>query len=121
MAKLISLGTKSERVSLYIGWVFAGMSGAVLPSFIFMLGPVFDSFGPSQSKEDSLDSVSLLAGIIGCLAVVVWITSYLQHSFLTKGSIQITNRIRNAYLSAVLSQESAWYDMNEYTAMASRI
>jgi len=121
MAKLTSLGTKSERISLYIGWIFAGITGAVIPSFIFMLGPVFDSFGPGQSKEDSLNSVGLFAGIIGCLAVGVWITSYMQHAFLTKGSILITNRIRNAYLSAVLSQESAWYDMNEYTAMASRI
>ena len=121
ISKLISMGTGKERAILYFGWFFSACAGAVTPSFIFLLGPIFDAFGPAQSKEESFEQVGLFVGIMGVLAVCVWIFSYIQHSQLTKGSILITNRIRNAYLRAVLSQESAWFDDNEYTALATRI
>ena len=44
--KLLSLATPRERCQLYLGWIASCLTGAVLPSFIFMLGPVFDSFEP---------------------------------------------------------------------------
>ena len=44
----------------------------------------------------------MLVSIIAGLACGVWLFAYIQHSFLTKGSILITNRIRNAYLRAIL-------------------
>jgi len=28
-----------------LGWLFAAITGAILPFFFFFIGPIFDSFG----------------------------------------------------------------------------
>ena len=58
---------------------------------------------------------------MGGLALMLWLTAYLSHSFLTKGSLLVVRRIRKAYLDAVLNQESAWFDMTNYTELATRM
>ena len=59
--------------------------------------------------------------IMGCLGILVWITGWLMHSFLTKGSLNVVRHIKKAYLESVLKQESAWFDQMNYTELASRI
>ena len=44
-SKLYSSATGKERCMLYAGWAFAAMTGSVLPTFFFFMGPVFDAFG----------------------------------------------------------------------------
>ncbi len=46
ISKLLSLATPGEKCLLYVAWVCSLLTGLVLPSFIFLMGPVFDSFGP---------------------------------------------------------------------------
>lgn len=54
------------------------LTGFVLPSFIFLLGPVFDAFGPDQDKDESLQSVQIVVLIMLVLGLTVWVTSYLS-------------------------------------------
>lgn len=121
MGKLLSLGTGGEKCVLYIGWVCAALTGLVLPMFIFFIGPVFDAFAPGEEAEDSFKTVATFVGIMGGLASFVFLTSYLQHNFLTKGSILIVRRIKKAYLESILKQESSWFDLINHTELASRV
>lgn len=45
-SELISLATGSEKCMLSAGWFFACLTGATLPTFIWLIGDVFDSFAP---------------------------------------------------------------------------
>ena len=121
MSKLISLGTGREKCYLYFAWICCFLVGATLPAFIFLIGPVFDAFGPDQSKEDSLENVGYLVGVMAGLATIVFIASFGMHHYQTKGSFLIVRRIKTAYLDAVLKQEASWFDMSNYTALAADV
>ena len=102
MSKLLSLATKGERCILYLAWSCSTITGLVLPSFIFLLGPVFDAFGPEQSKDESLEQVQLVVIIMGVLAFIVFLASYLAHYLQEKGSLIVVKSIKSAYFKAVL-------------------
>ena len=58
--------------------MFAFFNGCVIPTFLFMMGDVFDSFeGDEVSAEEKLYKVLRLVAIMGGLASFVFIGSYL--------------------------------------------
>ena len=73
MSEILSYGTAQERFFLYGGWIFSFLTGLVLPSFIFLMGPIFDAFGLEKTKDDSFRDVIYLVSIMGCLAGFIWI------------------------------------------------
>ena len=74
----MSLASSSERCRLRIGWAFAFLNGCVIPTFLFMMGDVFDSFsGDDVSEEEKLYKVLRLVAIMFGLACFVMIGSYL--------------------------------------------
>ena len=42
--KLYSLSTSRERTIMYIGWVFAAITGLGMPSWTFLMGNVLNDF-----------------------------------------------------------------------------
>lgn len=102
ISKLLSLASKEEKYWIYIGWVCSIITGAVLPVFIFLLGPIFDSFAPDQDSEESLRRVGLIVGIMCGLGLVVWIASYISFYFQQRGAMAAVRRIKKAYFNAVL-------------------
>ena len=85
------------------------------------MGPVFDEFGRTASKEDSLYGVLLIDAIMGGLALIVWIGSWLSYYLTQKGALMIVRGIKKACFEAVLVQESAWFDSVNYSELSSRI
>lgn len=106
---------------LWTGWIFAGLTGAILPLFFFFLGPIFDSFGGTNTPEETRDMVRELCIIMFCIAVGIMITSYLQNWLLMSAAASIAAKLKTRYLKAVLAQESAWYDQTNYLELASRL
>ena len=82
---------------------------------------MFESFNEGTTKDQTLEKVGTLVAVMGGLAIMLWITAYLMHSNLTKGSLLVVRRIKKAYLDAVLKQESAWFDMSNYTELSTRM
>lgn len=121
MKKMISLASGREKCYIYTGWIAAGLSGTVLPAFIFMLGPIFDAMGPENDPEESLKLVAQITGIMAGLAILVFITSYLQYALLSRGAALVVNRIKAAQLKSVLEQEVAWYEQNNYNELPAKI
>ena len=60
-SKMISLGTPTEKCKMYIGWLFAALTGSCLPVFIWLIGDVMDSFGNTTSAEETEGQVLELA------------------------------------------------------------
>ena len=119
------------------------MSGAVLPSFIFLIGPVFDSFAPAippdvnfnslspeeqaeilknlKSPEEIRDEVTQITYIMAGLAGVICITGFLQYGFSIHAAASIATKTKIAYLEAILRQECAWFDMLNYAELSARL
>jgi hypothetical protein len=45
-SKLYSLGTKSDKCIMYMGWVTAFLAGLVIPGFCWFVGTIADTFNP---------------------------------------------------------------------------
>jgi hypothetical protein len=76
LSKLLSLASGGEKCSLYIGWAFAALSGSILPTFFFFMGPVFDSFTVNTTPEEARDAIREVCIIMAGLAGAITITSF---------------------------------------------
>lgn len=99
--KLISTANGAEKCRIYIGWLFAGLTGACLPGFFVLIGPIFDSFG-QKTPEEVLDEVGDLCLLIIYLAVGIAMTSFCQNYLLISTGATIAARLKTQYLKAVL-------------------
>ena len=114
--------TGGEKCMLYSGWFFAALSGATLPVIFFWLGPVFDSFTEKGTTPDEMaKEIRGICLVLLGLAIGVFIFGFFQNWFLMKVSATVSAKIKTKYLKAILNQESAWYDQNNYLEMSSRI
>jgi len=97
------------------------VSGAILPTFMWLFGDVFDAFGPDNDPEKARDEIRKIFLIYALLGLALLITATLQHALLASASAQIASRIKQKYLAAILKQESGWFDMIQYTELSSRL
>ena len=58
---------------------------------------------------------------MGIITAIVLVGSFLQNWLLLKSSTNVTARLKTNYLRSVLSQESAWFDQENYTELSSRL
>ena len=93
-----------------------------MPSFVFLIGDVIDSFNPSEmNPAKMLKDIKRFSIIFTCVGVAIWVLAYLYFSCLLRSSSRIVKRIRVAYLQAILIQDSAWYDTTNPQELASRV
>lgn len=88
---------------MYIGWFAALVSGLGMPSFVFLIGNVIDSFDPFKtSPEEMLDTISYMSLIFTCVGFAIWFTSYVNYAFLLMFSERIAKKTRTKYVEAIL-------------------
>ena len=85
-SKLISLATRREKFLLVTGWFFASLTGCMLPSFIWFIGDVFDTFSPDFDRVEARDKIRTIFFIMIGLCVLIVITSTLQSATLSAAS-----------------------------------
>jgi len=73
--KLMIYASGAEKFAIFLGWFFAGISGAILPVFFFFIGPAFDAFG-TQTAEEARAETRKISIIMGCLGALVMITGF---------------------------------------------
>jgi len=120
-SEMMQFADGKDRCIMYTGWLFASLSGAILPCFIFMLGPVFDSFGPGNDPKETRDQVRIVCSIMGGLALGIAITGFFQYSLTIEASARITAKFKSQYLRAILRQESSWFDLINYNELSARL
>lgn len=87
---------------LYTGWFFAFISGAALPFFFIALGAVIDVFDPDTPKEQIVPEVKKMVILFCIVAAILWISVYLYYMLLLSFAIRVSQKIKVAYLNAVL-------------------
>lgn len=84
---------------MIIGWISAIIAGCGMPSFVFLIGDVIDSFDPSKaSPQKMIDTISFMSFLFTMVGIGVWITSYIDYAFLLMFSERVAKKIRIAYL-----------------------
>jgi ATP-binding cassette subfamily B (MDR/TAP) protein 1 len=107
---------------MYIGWAAASLTGLGLPSFVFLIGDVINSFDAvNTTPESMLDKIKILAIAFSCVGLFIYIVSYIYFALLLMSSERIIKKTRTAYVEAILKQESAWFDVNNPSELNARI
>ncbi len=97
---------------MYTGWACSCLSGLGMPSFVFLIGNILDSFNSYETPPDEmLDNIKRLSGIFTLIGVFLWITTYINFAFLYIFSERVAKKTRVKYLEAILKQESSWFDL----------
>lgn len=109
-SKLYCLASKQDKILMGLGWGAAMITGCGMPSFVFLIGHVIDSFKPTADVNETLKTISTIALIFTCVGIAVWFFSFIMYAFLLMFSERVAKKIRTQYLKSILSQESAWFD-----------
>jgi ATP-binding cassette, subfamily B (MDR/TAP), member 1 len=120
-SKLYTFASTSDKTLMYIGWMSACITGCGMPSFVFLIGNVIDSFKPTTSVEDTIDTISQMSLIFTLVGIAVWIFSLVMYSFLLLFSERVVKKTRVKYLEAILRQESAWFDTINPSELSARL
>ena len=121
LSEIVAMGDSSDRCLIYTSWVFAFMNGLVYPMSIILMGEVIDSFSPEMTPEETLEQVELIFGVMGILALVIVITTYINTMTSVKAAARIASKIKIKYLKAILDQESAWFDQTNINELSGRL
>lgn len=106
---------------MYVGWGCACFTGCGMPSFVFLIGNVIDSFKPDTSVDDTIKTINTISLIFTCVGIAIWITSFVMYSFLLLFSERVIKRTRTKYLESILRQESAWFDTINPSELSARL
>jgi hypothetical protein len=87
---------------MYIGWFAACLTGFGLPSWVFLIGDIINSFNPNNPAIDMLDKIKYIAMIQVIVGGGIFLLSYIYYGFLLISSERITKRTRTKYVEAVL-------------------
>lgn len=120
-SKLYCLASTSDNTLRWIGWISSMIAGLGMPSFVFLIGDVIDSFNMTTDPEDMIDTISLMSLIFSLVGVAVWITCYISYAFLLMFSERVAKKTRIKYLEAIIRQESAWFDTTNPSEMSARL
>jgi hypothetical protein len=83
---------------MYTGWVAACITGTGMPSFVFLIGNVIDSFKPTTSVDDTISTISTMSLIFTLVGFAVWFFSFIMYSFLLLFSERVVKKTRTKYL-----------------------
>ncbi|TMW60939.1 hypothetical protein Poli38472_000981 [Pythium oligandrum] len=108
----------TDRVLMAVGTVATLLAGTSQPMQIVLLGDTINSFNPTASASVDQDAFraqinrsSRNFALVGVATVVCW-------SFTASRQAK---RIRSAYVSAILSKEMGWFDVNDPMQLATRV
>jgi ATP-binding cassette subfamily B (MDR/TAP) protein 1 len=120
-SKLYCLASTSDKLLMYFGWISASITGCGMPSFVFLIGDVIDSFSPTTKPEDTVETINRMSLIFTLVGVAVWLFSYFLYSLLLLFSERVVKKIRVKYLESILRQESAWFDTINPSELSARL
>ena len=85
-----------------IGWIASALTGAGIPSFVFIMADVIDSFNSDVSSEEIMAINRRSSLIFFGVGLVIWFLGYLSFTCLLIFSEQIAQKTRVKYLESIL-------------------
>ena len=101
-------GTLEDKLIISIGIVFQVCVGVSFSAMNLVFGEVIDDL--SAPSESILDTTMGAIKIMAILAAGFGAAAFIGMSAIPYGAARITQRVRNAYVSAVLAQDMEFFD-----------
>jgi hypothetical protein len=102
-SKLHTFASKSDLTLKYIGWLNACIAGLAIPSFVFLIGNIIDSFnGSINNIDESIRDIGRMAWILTLIGAFVWIVTFVYFSSLMIFSESVIMKTKVEYVKAIL-------------------
>jgi ABC-type multidrug transport system fused ATPase/permease subunit len=101
-------GTPSDKLIIFIGIFVQAFVGLSFSAMNLIFGEILDDL--SAPAESILGTTVETIKIMAILAAVFGAAAFVGMSAIPYGAARITNRVRNAYVSAVLAQDMEFFD-----------
>lgn len=119
--KLFSRSTGCQKAQVGLGIFSAMVAGAVAPSIAIIFGEIVAIFDPNNDAQTIEDAVIKLIKLIAILSAIQWVFGYLQYAFLQGAAERVSFDLRTEYLSALLRQETEFFEKRQVEALPSQI
>ncbi|ETK75437.1 hypothetical protein F441_18307 [Phytophthora nicotianae CJ01A1] len=121
LSELFSYADGTDKILMILGAIGAMVAGIAQPIQIVLFGDVLNTLHPSNGGTDIEDGVRDVALKIVYLAVAVFFAGIFQVACWSITASRQSKRVRSAYVSAIITKEIGWFDMNEPMQLGSRV
>ncbi|GFR42553.1 hypothetical protein Agub_g3460 [Astrephomene gubernaculifera] len=113
--KLFSTADAWDGILMILGFIGAAGNGTLLPLFAVVFGEFTDAFGTGPGNPKFMSLVSSIALKFLYLGIAAIVGSYLEAALWMYTGNRQTNRLRTRFLTAVLRQDVAFFDVHSTT------
>ena len=101
-------GTPQDKLIIFIGILVQFFVGLSFSGMNLIFGEILDDLSsPTESiLSNTIDTIKIMA----ILACVFGAAAFIGMSAIPYGAARLTNRVRNAYITAVLAQDMTFFD-----------
>eukprot|EP00746_Dinoflagellata_sp_MGD_P002986 gnl/MRDRNA2_/MRDRNA2_105825_c0_seq1.p1 gnl/MRDRNA2_/MRDRNA2_105825_c0~~gnl/MRDRNA2_/MRDRNA2_105825_c0_seq1.p1 ORF type:complete len:1270 (-),score=303.55 gnl/MRDRNA2_/MRDRNA2_105825_c0_seq1:59-3868(-) len=120
--RLFEYADSNDKVMTVVASVVALAQGAALPVFTVILGDATDMMGSPAAQDETF--ASKMAGPLRDMAILMVFlgaSATVQSTLLHRCAERQGARIRLAYLTSALQRDQAWFDVNDGSALPTRM
>jgi ABC-type multidrug transport system fused ATPase/permease subunit len=93
---------RTDKILMGLGFGFAILTGAGMPSMVFLLGNIIDSFSVPGQTTSIFEAVRVTVIAMVSIGAFIWFVTYIYFVSLVIMAERITKKTRVAYLRAIL-------------------
>ncbi|KAG3121245.1 ABC transporter B family member 11 [Phytophthora idaei] len=121
MGELFSYADGIDKLLMFLGTAGALTAGISQPIQIVLFGDVLNTFNPADPGADIEDGIRSVALNFVFVGIAVFIAGSFQVACWTITASRQAKRIRSEYVSAIMTKEIGWFDVNEPMQLGSRV
>ncbi|KAG6969645.1 hypothetical protein JG688_00005229 [Phytophthora aleatoria] len=121
MGELFSYADGIDKLLMFFGTAGALTAGVSQPIQIVLFGDVLNTFNPADPGADIEDGIRSVALNFVFVGIAVFIAGSFQVACWTITASRQAKRIRSEYVSAIMTKEIGWFDVNEPMQLGSRV
>mmetsp|Transcript_3600 Transcript_3600/g.7957 ORF Transcript_3600/g.7957 Transcript_3600/m.7957 type:complete len:1436 (+) Transcript_3600:181-4488(+) len=123
LSEIFSLSTAKPRTRPFIVMGLAGafVSGLVFPAMAFLFAQVFEKFAVPSASDSFMDGIREMAYAFMALGVIVFLSMSIQNTLLDAAAADMAHTFKISYLSLLLQQDTAYFDLTDVAGTASMI
>uniref|UniRef100_H3G8G1 Multidrug resistance protein ABC superfamily n=1 Tax=Phytophthora ramorum TaxID=164328 RepID=H3G8G1_PHYRM len=121
MGELFSYADRTDKLLMFLGTIGALAAGISQPIQIVLFGDVLNTFNPADPGADIETGIKSVALNFVFVGIAVFIAGSFQVACWTITASRQAKRIRSEYVSAIMTKEIGWFDVNEPMQLGSRV
>ncbi|TYZ67009.1 hypothetical protein PybrP1_003840, partial [[Pythium] brassicae (nom. inval.)] len=124
-SELFSFADSRDKLLMFAGTLGGLAAGLAQPLQIVLFGDMINSFNPNEmanaNVDDMRDDINRVSRNFVFLGIGVLIAGFVQVACWSITGSRQAKRIRSAYVSAIITKEIGWFDVNEPMQLATRV